>query len=237
MKFDNKNYANLSISEITNTRYGVLNRKNTGVVEIMILEACDRCIQSKIKWQLTRALIAYPSPIDLIPGEFDDFVSEIEKGKIEKLSKQKSQDKSLDESEQLIYHSINVLYCQLIRNSLFYVLKRFIQAQLNISYDEKELDYKKLLTDNWKRISFTNLKKSLIVHISKQKSFLPLQIPKYKTKSSSKFPNIRRKKSKPLITGHHLPALTVDNTAEEGNKITFSSFQNETSPELSPTSN
>jgi len=57
----------------------------------MILEACDRCIQSKIKWQLTRALIAYPSPIELIPGEFEDFVSEIEKGKIEKLSKQKSQ--------------------------------------------------------------------------------------------------------------------------------------------------
>jgi len=116
------------------------------------------------------------------------------------------------------------------------VLKRFIQAQLNISYDEKDVDYKKVLTDNWKKISFTNLKKSLIVHISKQKSFLPLQIPKYKTKSSSKSSNIRRKKSKPLITGHHLPALTVDNTAEECNKIAFSSFQNETSPELSPTS-
>ena len=56
----------------------------------MILEACDRCIQSKIKWQLTRALIAYPSPAVLIPGEFEDFVSEIEKGKIEKLSKDKS---------------------------------------------------------------------------------------------------------------------------------------------------
>lgn len=29
MKFE-KNYANLSISEITNTKLGVLNRKNTG---------------------------------------------------------------------------------------------------------------------------------------------------------------------------------------------------------------
>ncbi len=116
------------------------------------------------------------------------------------------------------------------------VLKRFIQTQLNISYDEKDLDYKKLLTDNWKKISFTNLKKSLIVHISKQKSFLPLQIPKYKTKSSSKPPSLRRKKSKPLITGHHLPSLTVDNKSDECNKIAFSSFQNETNTELSPTS-
>ena len=31
MKFEeHKNYANLSISEITNTKLGVLNRKNTG---------------------------------------------------------------------------------------------------------------------------------------------------------------------------------------------------------------
>lgn len=37
MKFDNKNYANLSISEITNTRYGVLNRKNTGGINKNII--------------------------------------------------------------------------------------------------------------------------------------------------------------------------------------------------------
>ena len=30
MRLDNKNYPNLSISEITNTRLGVLNRRNTG---------------------------------------------------------------------------------------------------------------------------------------------------------------------------------------------------------------
>jgi len=48
------------------------------------------CIQSKIKWQLTRALIAYPSPVSTEPDGFEEFVSEIEKGKIEKLSKKKS---------------------------------------------------------------------------------------------------------------------------------------------------
>ncbi|ORX81277.1 hypothetical protein BCR32DRAFT_12981 [Anaeromyces robustus] len=227
MKIDNKNYANLSISEITNTRLGVLNRKNTGVVEIMILEACDRCIQGKIKWQLTRALIAYPSPIEIDSDDFEEFVSEIEKGKIERLSKEKSKDKSLDETEQLIYHSIHVLYCQLIRNSLFYVLKRFIQAQLNLTYDENEPDYKKILTDNWKKISFTNLKKSLIVHISKQKNFLPLRIPKYyKSKNFPKLSNavLHKKKSGPLNTGHHLPSLTVENN-NSNNEENQNSFQ------------
>eukprot|EP00833_Pecoramyces_ruminatium_P008734 jgi/Orpsp1_1/1182766/evm.model.c7180000082598.1 len=94
------------------------------------------------------------------------------------------------------------------------VLKRFIQAQLNLTYDEDEPDYKKILTDNWKKISFTNLKKSLIVHISKQKNFLPLRIPKYcrKSKSSPKLPNatLHKKKSGPLKTGHHLPTLTIE---------------------------
>jgi len=64
----------------------------------MILEACDRCIQSKIKWQLTRALLAYPSPIDLNGDGMEEFVSEIEKGKIEKISKEKSKGKE----EQII---------------------------------------------------------------------------------------------------------------------------------------
>jgi len=60
----------------------------------MILETCDRCIQSKIKWQLARALISYPSSTEMEPDDdYEEFVSEIEKGKIEKLSKGKSKGK------------------------------------------------------------------------------------------------------------------------------------------------
>jgi len=111
-------------------------------------------------------------------------------------------------------------------------LKRFIQAQLNLTYDEEEPDYKKLLTDNWKKISFTNLKKSLIVHISKQKNFLPLRIPKYykNRNGSPRLPNstLNKKKSGPLKTGHHLPTLTVENNCTDENKISYSSLHNDT---------
>jgi len=164
--------SQLSISEFTGN--AGMNSGNIGVVEVLILHSCDKCIFSKSKWILSMDMInAAKRNLNISAGSDNEenpefvVVMETEKGvettKVRNMSKF---DPSIMEIERVLYLQTSIFSQMLIKYGLMTELSQKL-VTTPMAANQGQLD--------WKIYSFTTIR-AILVSLFEKRTLITIKL-------------------------------------------------------------